>query len=190
MVTVASGTLVWALVGAVCWAALVYLIRGLLPVAAEADQAVAGIVAEPPVVRAMSERWGRLALDVQGALGVERVAVVRHEEGAPRVGVIVACCGRPDLVGTRIRVDGGFGWGPGAESRFLVDPSEHWSVVSVPIAGPSRIAGTVAVATRRRRGISALEVGLLERITVRAAGADAAPTDAQRRIRGRQRYLA
>lgn len=175
VVPLAWGTVDWVLAAAGCWAGIVSAALALLSAATRLDAAATS----PAAVRATSERLGRLALDVRDALGVERVAVVMHERAAPGHGVIVACCGCPELVGSRLHVDGGFGWGPGAESRFLVEPHEHWSVVSVPVAGPTGIAGTVAVATRRRRGISSLEVGLLERMAVRAAVADALATGTQ-----------
>ena len=171
------------LLAAACWVGIVSAILAVLTVAKRADAA-----GEPPEVRATSERLGRLVLDVRGALGVERVAIVMHERAAPGFAVIVACCGCPELVGSRVRVDGGFGWGPGAESRFLVEPPGHWSVVSVPIAGPSGLAGTLAVATSRERGISALEVSLLERMTARAAGAYALTTGAP--VEDQHRHLA
>jgi len=174
----------WGILLAVAsWVCIVWAILAVLTAAKRADAA-----GEPPAVRATSERLGRLVLDVQGALGVERVAIVMHERAAPGFGVIVACCGCPELVGSRIGVDGGFGWGPGAESRFLVEGHGHWSVVSVPIAGASGVAGTLAVATCRERGISALEASLLERITARAAVADAPRTGAP--IEGGHHHLA
>jgi hypothetical protein len=183
VVALMSGTIDWVLAGAVCWAGVVCVTLAVLTEAQHADAAGTGRAVRPPVaVLATSERLFWFVLDVQGVLGVERVAVVMHERTASGVGVIVACCGCPELVGSRIRVDGGFGWGPGAESRFLVEPPERWSVVSVPIAGPAGIAGTVAVATRRERGISELEVGLLERMTVRAAVDDAVATGARSHI--------
>jgi hypothetical protein len=186
VVAVVSGTVDWVLAAAVCWAGIVCVTLAVLAAAERADEAGVGMAVGPPAVaRATSERLGRFVLDVRGVLGVERVAVVMHEHAAPGVGVIVACCGCPGLLGARICVDGGFGWGPGAESGFLVEPPGRWSVVSVPIAGPAGVAGTVAVATRRRRGISAVEVGLLERMTVRAVVAGALATDAGRRIEGR-----
>jgi hypothetical protein len=95
-----------------------------------------------------------------------------HDPAAPDTGVVEACCGRPELVGSMVPVTGGFGWGAGPESDFLVadqpdDPD--WAVVSVPIAVESGLTGTVAVATRRPRGLTASDVELLERLGSRAA---------------------
>lgn len=128
---------------------------------------------EPPQadVRATGELVGRLAEDVLGVLGVERVAVVMHDQDTPGTGVVEACCGRPELVGSTVPVTGGFGWGAGPESDFLVadEPDDAWAVVSVPIAVEAGLSGTVAVATRRSRGLTGSDVQLLERLGARAA---------------------
>lgn len=125
---------------------------------------------EPADVRATGELVGRLAEDVLGVLGVERVAVVMHDPETG-LGTVEACCGRPELVGTTVPVTGGFGWGEGPESAFLVAdrPDRGWKVVSVPIAVDAGLSGTVAVATRRSRGLTAGDVQLLERLGTRAA---------------------
>lgn len=127
---------------------------------------------KPADVQATGELVCRLAEDVLGALGVERVAIVMHDPDAPGTGVVEACCGRPELVGTKVPVTGGFGWGTGPESRFLIEDrfdAPAWAVVSVPIAAGDGIAGTVAVATSRERGLAARDVELLERLSRRAA---------------------
>jgi hypothetical protein len=92
---------------------------------------------------------------------------------------VAACCGRPELVGARIEVSGGYRWG--RESGFLVEPGGPWSAVSVPIPGPGGAAGTVAVATRRRRGLTARDVELLDRLARRAAPLEIRPLASGRR---------
>jgi hypothetical protein len=131
---------------------------------------------------ATSERLGWLVRDVHAVLGVERVAVVLYSPAAPGTGVVEACLGRHQLVGARVRVSGGFGWGPGPESSVLVDGTGDWSVVSVPIGDLDEIIGIVVVATQRARGLKPFDVELLERLTLRAAPlTDAAADPAQRR---------
>jgi hypothetical protein len=137
----------------------------------------------PRIVHATTAPVGRLAADALGVLAVERVAVVLAQLDG--TGVVAACCGRPEVVGARVAVSGGFGWGPGPESRFLIDADDTWSVVSVPIPG----AGTLAVATRRRRGLSARDVELLERLAARAAPDVAAPAEIRPRPFGRRRSV-
>jgi hypothetical protein len=162
----ALSTITWVLVGGGVWALFNLAILALLA------SARTGREPEPADIRATGELVGRLAEDVLGVLGVERVAVVMHDAAAPDTGVVEACCGRPELVGCTVPVTGGFGWGTGPESDFLVadqpgDPD--WAVVSVPIAVETGLTGTVAVATRRPRGITASDVELLERLGSRAA---------------------
>jgi hypothetical protein len=141
----------------------------------------------PGIVHATGAPAGRLAADALGALGVERAAVVLAEPGG--TAVIAACCGRPELVGARTEASGGFGWGPGPESRFLIDDDDAWSVVSVPIPGADGPAGTVAVATRRRRGLTTRDVELLDRLTARAVRDMAAPAEIRPRPFGRRRSV-
>jgi GAF domain-containing protein len=165
---VATATATWILVVLAGWTALAALVVAVPAAAKHADAAALDEACGHPVV-ATSERLAWLVRDVYGALGVERVAVVSYVPDAPGTGVIEACLGRPELVGARVRASGGFGWGPGPESSFLVDGTEGWSVVSVPIGGPAGIAGIVAVATRRTRGLTPSDVELLERLSRRAA---------------------
>jgi GAF domain len=123
-------------------------------------------------VQATGELACRLAEDVLGVLGVERVAVVMHDADGTGTGIVEACCGRTELVGATVPVTGGFGWGAGPESRFLIEDrfdAPAWAVVSVPIAGERGVVGTVAVATNRERGLAARDVELLERLSRRAA---------------------
>jgi len=159
-------TLGWILLAAGAWAfcnvALVALLAMRRPRGAPA-------VVE---VRGTSDSVCRLAEDVLGALRVERVAVVMWDPERPGTGVVEACCGRPELVGSRVPVTGGFGWGTGPESSFLIEDrfdAPAWSVVSVPIPTDDGVAGTVAVATSRDRGLGARDVLLLERLSSRAA---------------------
>lgn len=157
----------WVLAGAGLWV--------LANVAIVAFLAAARTEPDPQLgtdVRATGELARRLAEDVLGALGVERVAVVMHDPAAPGTGVVEACCGRPELVGSTVPVTGGFGWGAGPESGFLVADQEDaaaWELVSVPIAIDSGLDGTVAVATQRGRGLTGRDVELLERLGTRAA---------------------
>lgn len=159
-------TIAWVLVGGAAWVLCNLAILAFLAAArTEPERQVADI-------HATGELVGRLAEDVLGVLGVERVAVVMHDPAAPGKGVVEACAGRPELVGSTVPVTGGFGWGAGPESDFLVadqGDSTGWAVVSVPIAIDSGLAGTVAVATRRDRGLTAGDVQLLERLGSRAA---------------------
>ena len=158
-------TITWVLVGGGLWVLSNVAVLALLAAARNDPQ--------PPQadVRATGELVGRLAEDVLGVLGVERVAVVMHDPSAPGTGVVEACCGRPELVGSSVPVTGGFGWGAGPESDFLVadELDGSWAVVSVPIAVDTGLEGTVAVATRRQRGLTASHVQLLERLGGRAA---------------------
>ncbi len=151
----------------------------------------------PTDVQATGALVCRLAEDVLGALGVERVAVVMHDPDAPGTGIVEACCGRPELVGTTVPVTGGFGWGVGPESRFLIEDrfdAPAWAVVSVPIPAADGIAGTVAVATSRERGLAARDVELLERLSRRASSHSdrrSEPIDRQTRFeRGLDRDIA
>ena len=152
---------------------------------------------KPTDVQATGELVCRLAEDVLGALGVERVAVVMHDPDAPGTGMVEACCGRPELVGTTVPVTGGFGWGVGPESRFLIEDrfdAPAWAVVSVPIQAADGIAGTVAVATSLERGLAARDVELLERLSRRASSHSdrrSEPIDRQTRFeRGLDRDIA
>ena len=159
-------TISWVLVGGGVWILINLAVLSLLAAARNEP--------DPPTqyIRATGEFVGRLAEDVLGVLGVERVAVVMHDPATPGTGVVEACAGRPELVGTTVPVTGGFGWGKGPESDFLIadEPDDpYWAVVSVPIAVEAGLTGTVAVATRRRRGLIASDVRLLERLGARAA---------------------
>ena len=157
----------WVLVGGGLWVLSNLVVVAFLAAARERTEP-----AEAPDVRATGELPRRLAEDVLGVLGVERVAVVMHDPAAPGTGVVEACCGRPELVGSTVAVTGGFGWGAGPESDFLVadqDDREQWALVSVPIAIDSGLDGTVAVATQRERGLTARDVEMLERLGARAA---------------------
>ena len=162
----ALSTITWVLVGGVVWVLLNVAVLVLLKAASAEPQL------GPDDVRATGELVGRLAEDVLGVLRVERVAVVMHDPATPGTGVVEACCGRPELVGATVPVTGGFGWGAGPESAFLVaDRPDRgsWAVVSVPVAVEAELTGTVAVATRRRRGLTGSDVQLLERLATRAA---------------------
>jgi hypothetical protein len=184
-------TLMWIIVGLGAWLGFVVFILSVLTAAKRSDEALESAMAaerkrpawqaqgqampmdvSPTVVHATDELFGRLAADVRGALGVERVAVVLHDQGKLDNAVVQASCGRPDLVGSRVPGGGGFGWGAGRDSSFLLeraDSGRPWSVVSVPIMAGDDVAGTVAVATRRPRGLSARDVELLERLSRRAS---------------------
>ena len=165
---VAMATAIWILVSVVGWAAFVGALLAVLTVAKRGDAAGLGETCEH-TANARSERLGWLVRDVHGVLGVERVAVVVYSPAAPATGVVEACLGRPELVGARVRVSGGFGWGPGPESSFLVDGTGGWSVVSVPVGGLHDIVGVVVVATQRARGLKPSDVELLQRLSRRAA---------------------
>lgn len=163
----ALSTITWVLVGGGVWVLFNLAVLALLAAARSRCPEP-----EPADVRATGELVGRLAEDVLGVLGVERVAVVMHDPNRPGSGTVEACCGRPELVGTTVPVTGGFGWGAGPESAFLVADQPDgagWEVVSVPIAVDAGLTGTVAVATRRSRGLTASDVQLLERLGTRAA---------------------
>jgi hypothetical protein len=161
----ALSTITWVLVGGGVWVLFNVAVLALLAAARTGPEP------EPADFRATGEVVGRLAEDALGVLGVERVAVVMHDPQTPDLGVVEACCGRPELVGSTVPVTGGFGWGAGPESDFLVadQPDGGWAVVSVPIAVETGLTGTVAVATRRPRGLTASDVELLERLGSRAA---------------------
>jgi hypothetical protein len=161
----ALSTIIWVLVGGGVWVLFNLAILALLAAART------GPGPAPADIRATGELVGRLAEDVLGVLGVERVAVVMHDPATPDRGVVEACCGRPELVGSTVPVTGGFGWGAGPESDFLVADQQDggWAVVSIPIAVDTGLTGTVAVATRRPRGLTASDVALLERLGSRAA---------------------
>jgi hypothetical protein len=168
---VAMATATWIFVTVAVWAALVGLVLAVLTVAARGDRAAS----------ATRERLDWLVRDVHGVLGVERAAVVLYAPAAPGTGVVEACLGRPELVGARVRVSGGFGWGPGPESSLLVDGTGDWSVVSAPIGDLDEIVGVVVVATQRARGLKPSDVELLERLSRRAAPlADEAADPVQR----------
>jgi hypothetical protein len=157
------------------------LVLAVLTVAKRADAAGLRGTCDH-TAHATSERLGWLVRDVHAVLGVERVAVVLYSPAAPGTGVVEACLGRYQLVGARVRVSGGFGWGPGPESSALVDGTGDWSVVSVPVAGLDEIVGVVVVATQRARGLRPSDVVLLERLSRRAAPlTDAAADPARRR---------
>lgn len=161
----ALSTITWILVGGGVWVLFNLAILALLAAARSNREA------EPADIRATGELVGRLAEDVLGVLGVERVAVVMHDPATPGEGVVEACCGRPELVGSCVPATGGFGWDAGPESDFLVadEPDDGWAVVSVPIAVETGLTGTVAVATRRARGLTPNDVELLQRLGSRAA---------------------
>lgn len=159
-------TITWVLAGGCVWVLFNVAILALLKAASTDPEP------GPDDVRATGELVGRLAEDVLGVLRVERVAVVMHDPAAPGTGVVEACGGRPELVGSTVPVTGGFGWGEGPESSFLVadrPDRTSWAVVSVPVAVDTRLTGTVAVATQRRRGLTGSDVQLLEQLATRAA---------------------
>jgi hypothetical protein len=171
-------TLGWVLLGGGAWALCNVAVLAMLATGK------ARTAPETAEVHGTSEAVCRLAEDVLGVLRVERVAVVMHDPVKPGTGVVEACCGRPELVGTRVPVTGGFGWGTGPESSFLIEDrfdAPAWSVVSVPIPTDDGVAGTVAVATSRERGLGARDVLLLERLSSRAAShSDRRPQPAQK----------
>jgi hypothetical protein len=159
-------TITWVLTGGVVWGLFNVAILALLRAASTDPEP------GPDDVRATGELVGRLDEDVLSVLQVERVAVVMHDPATPDVGVVEACCGRPELVGSTVPVTGGFGWGEGPESAFLVadrPDRASWAVVSVPVSVDAGLTGTVAVATQRRRGLTGSDVQLLERLATRAA---------------------
>jgi hypothetical protein len=162
----ALSTITWVLAGGVAWILSNVAILAFLKVASSEPEL------GPDDVRSTGELVGRLAEDVLGVLGVERVAVVMHDSATPGRGVVEACCGRPEVVGSTVPVTGGFGWGAGLESAFLIadrpDRAE-WAVVSVPVSVDTGLTGIVVVATRRRRGLTGSDVELLERLATRAA---------------------
>jgi GAF domain-containing protein len=173
----------WILLGGAAWALCNVAVLALLARVTGRNETA------QPEVSGTSEAVCRLAEDVLGVLQVERVAVVLHDPARPGTGVVEACCGRLELVGTRVPVTGGFGWGTGPESSFLIEDrfdAPAWSVVSVPIPTEDGAAGTVAVATSRERGLGARDVLLLERLSSRAAShSDRRPGAPQRPARPR-----
>jgi hypothetical protein len=177
---VATATVVWILVTVAGWTSVAGFVLALLAVGKQADMVTLGETCEHPA-NARNERLGWLVRDVHAVLGVERVAVVLYAPAAPGTGVVEACLGRPELVGARVRVSGGFGWGPGPESRLLVDGTGGWSVVSVPIGDPAGIVGVVAVATQRTRGLKPSDVELLEQLSRRATPLADGGADPERR---------
>jgi|SRR5215207_2333163 len=173
----------WIVLGGAAWALCNVAILALLARANGRTETA------QPEVHGTSESVCRLAEDVLGVLRVERVAVVLHDPARPGTGVVEACCGRPHLVGTRVPVTGGFGWGTGPESSFLIEDrfdAPAWSVVSVPIPTDDGVAGTVAVATSRERGLGARDVLLLERLSSRAASHSDRRTSAVQRPAGQR----
>jgi hypothetical protein len=79
VVPVAWGTVNWVLAAAGCWAGMVYVALALLTADTRPDAAAESAA----VVRATSERLGRLALDVRGALGVTRHVGAPAETAEP-----------------------------------------------------------------------------------------------------------
>lgn len=119
----------------------------------------------PVRIEAASDPARRLAADVVGALGVERVVVlVRRPDGCS----VAACGGVPGLLGERVPMLAG---ADGTESaRALLRRSAvegiPLSVASVPIEAEGRSIGAVAVGTRR---LTPRDLDFLRRVVARAS---------------------
>lgn len=123
----------------------------------------------PAVVESSDDLVGRLVADVQGALGVERVAVVLHEVGDPASGVVEACCGVPDLLGRPAVPHPGDGVADSAR-ELLADHTvgRPWRVAAAPLISEQGAVGWVAVGTRAKR-FGERDTEFLDRLAQRAA---------------------
>jgi hypothetical protein len=115
-------------------------------------------------IEAASDPARRLAADVVGALGVERVIVLLHRPGGAAV---AACGGVPGVLGQRVPALAGADGAEGA--RVLLRRTAGGaalSVASVPIEAEGRSIGAVAVGTRR---LTPRDLDFLRRLVGRAS---------------------
>jgi hypothetical protein len=120
--------------------------------------------AAPVAISAASDPARRLAADVVGALGVERVIVLLQRPGGSAV---AACGGVPtEMLGQRLPALVGADGAEGARVLMRRTAGDvPLSVASVPIEAEGRSIGVVAVGTRR---ITARDLDFLRRLVGRA----------------------
>ena len=178
-------TVTWVLIGVCAYAALLVLTLSWMSAAKRGDEAMRmGLGEEPrwraashspppasqPSLEASSELTGRLAVDVQHALRVERVAVVLHPAGDPGSGVVEACCGVADLLGRpAVPLPGGSVTDSAWELLADRTLGRPWRVTAVPMSGEHGAVGWVAVGTRRGRPFGTRDTEFLERLAHQAA---------------------
>lgn len=167
------------LLGVIAYVGLLVLALGALAAAKRGDEAMARAVesdpermpvrlpeGRPPVqIEAASDPARRLAADVVGALGVERVIVLLDR---PDGCAVAACGGVPGVLGTRVPAAAGADGTEGARVLMRRSAAEGppLSVASVPIEAEGRSLGAVAVGTRR---LTPRDLDFLRRVVARAA---------------------
>jgi hypothetical protein len=173
------------------YAIIVAFSLALLTAARRSDEAVHGPLATegiwptadvhrpapaPPVESLPGhDALAQLAADVQGALGVERVAVVVSDPGEPATGVLSARLGAPGPLGDRVPVAPEPATGiPSGPDVALLGVSDEvgselpWRFARAPIPGDEAPRGTLTVAARRPREFSERELEFLDVLARRA----------------------
>jgi hypothetical protein len=171
-----SSTLTIALL---VYAALLALTLAVLTAAKRGDAAMVRTPADrgepgPPVllpegdpavtIEAASDPARRLAADVVGALGVERVIVLLHRPGGAEV---AASGGVPGVLGQRVPALAGADGAEGARVLLRRTAGDvPLSVASVPIESEGRSIGAVAVGHRQ---LTPRDLDFLRRLVGRAS---------------------
>ncbi len=130
------------------------------------------VAAAPPVPAVVGHPpLERLAEDVHDALAVDRVIVVVSDDEKPGVGLVRACVGSPELLGSRIDLIPVPVTGPmspfGAAALGIGDADERadaWTFAHVPIAGAGELLGAVTVATCGERDFTEADLTIVERL--------------------------
>jgi hypothetical protein len=117
----------------------------------------------------------RLAADIHGALGVERVAVVVRDAGDPATGVVSARLGASGPLGDRVPLAAEAATGIAGDLDVGVlgvsdeaDSQLPWRFARAPIPGGAGAVGTVTIAARRPREFTERELDFLGVLAKRA----------------------